>query len=143
MGSVWTTLIGEDRFGRFQSETMELLSGGRSPHDLIAASDGRIEFSNWDSDVAPSMTQSPDPWRRQLPVWWSRTTPPSVRGRYLGVGQHGGSAVVGFVDGRPTTVPVGPVPHHIAFGDDIAIMAVSGPGQAVFDGSGVIGRFDL
>lgn len=57
---------------------------------------------------------------------------------------HGGWAVVGFVDGRPTTIPVGPVPHHIVFGDDIATMTVSGPGQPAFiDGSGVIGRFDL
>ena len=56
---------------------------------------------------------------------------------------NGGPAVVGFLDGRPTTIPGWSVPHHIALGDDIAIMAVSGPGQAVFDGSSVIGRFDL
>ncbi|MCZ6461312.1 MAG: hypothetical protein O6705_03640, partial [Actinobacteria bacterium] len=36
VGSVWITLIGEDRFGRFQSGTMKPLATGRSPHDLIA-----------------------------------------------------------------------------------------------------------
>ena len=89
MGSVWTTLIGEDRFGRFQSGTMELLSAGRSPHDLIAASDGRIWISNWDSDV-PSVY---DPITGSVEEAAAGVVEPhhsavGAGGRYLGVGQR-------------------------------------------------------
>ncbi|GMQ86007.1 MAG: hypothetical protein BMS9Abin07_1578 [Acidimicrobiia bacterium] len=144
VGGVWITLIGDDRLARFRSGTLELLSTGRSPHDLIVSSDDRVWFSNWNSDVlsvydpitgsverAPAGVVEPHHFALDADggIW---------------VSDNGGAAVVEFGDGRPTTIPVGPVPHHIALGDDIAIVAVSGSGQAVFiDGSGVIGRFDL
>jgi streptogramin lyase len=143
-GSVWITLIGDDRLGRIQSGNLELLPTGRSPHDLIAASDGRVWFSNWNSDVLSIY----DPITGSV-----EEAPPGVvephhfavdAGGGIWVSDNGGSAVIRFVGGRPMTIPVGPVPHHIAFGDDIAIVAVSGSGQAVFiNDTGVIGRFDL
>jgi sugar lactone lactonase YvrE len=143
-GSVWITLIGDDRLGRFQSGTVELFPTGRSPHDLIATSDGRIWFSNWNSDVL-SIYNPITGTVEEAPAGVVEPHHFTVdAGGGIWVSDNGGSAVVGF-DGRtPTTIPVGPVPHHIAFGDDIAIVAVSGSGQAVFiDRSGVIGRFDL
>lgn len=143
-GSVWITLIGDDRLGRIQSGTVELLPTGRSPHDLIAASDGRVWFSNWNSDVLSVY----DPITGSVEEAAAGVVEPHHfalgAGGGVWVSDNGGSAVVGFAQGRPTTIPVGPVPHHIAFGDDLAIVAVSGSGQAVFfDGSGVIARFDL
>lgn len=144
LGTVWITLIGDDRLARFQTGTVELLPTGRSPHDLLVASDGRVWFSNWNSGelsiydpISGSVEEAPagvvEPHHFAVDaagdIW---------------VSDNGGSAVVGFIGGRPTAIPVGPVPHHIAFGGDIAVVAVSGSGQAVFvDGNGVIGRFDL
>ena len=49
LGTVWFTLIGDDRLGRFRSGTVELLPTGASPHDLHAAADGLVWFSNWNS----------------------------------------------------------------------------------------------
>ncbi len=143
-GSVWITLIGEDRLGRIQAEAVELLPTGRSPHDLLAATDGRIWFSNWNSDelsvydpISGSVEEAPagvvEPHHFAVDA-----------GGRIWVSDNAGSAVVGFLGGTPTTIAVGPVPHHIAFGNDVGVVAVSGSGQAVFiDGSGVIGRIDL
>ena len=144
LGTVWFTLIGDDRLGRFRSGTVELLPTGASPHDLYAAADGLVWFSNWNSaelsvydPVSGSVEEAPsgvvEPHHFAVDA-----------GGDIWVSDNGGSAVVGFTNGGPRTIEVGPVPHHLAFGDDIAVVSVSGLGQAVFiDGSGVIGRIDL
>jgi streptogramin lyase len=143
-GTVWITLVGDDRLGRFQPGSLELLPTGRSPHDLLASPDGRVWFSNWNSDelsvydpVTGSVEEAPagvvEPHHFAFDASGA-----------IWVSDNGGSAVVGFVEGGPITVAVGPVPHHIAFGPAAGVVAVSGSGQAVFiDRSGVIGRIDL
>ena len=144
LGTVWFTLIGDDRLGRFRSGAVEFLPTGGSPHDLLAAAGGLVWFSNWNRaelsvydpvggsvEEAPSGVVEPHHFAVDAvgDIW---------------VSDNGGSAVVGFTSGGAQTIEVGPVPHHLAFGDDIAVVSVSGSGQAVFiDSSGVIGRFDL
>ena len=123
---------------------MDFLPTGGSPHDLLAAAGGLVWFSNWNRaklsvydpvggsvEEAPSGVVEPHHFAVDAvgDIW---------------VSDNGGSAVVGFTSGGAQTIEVGPVPHHLAFGVDIAVVSVSGSGQAVFiDSSGVIGRFDL
>ncbi len=129
---VWITMIGRDELARVNGGVIDLFPTGRSPHDLIVDSEGRVWFSNWGSDelnifdpatgdtaVAPAGVIEPHHFAigPDGSVW---------------VTDNGGNTVTGFIGGEVAAVVVGPVPHHVAFIDDIAVVAVSGSGQAVF-----------
>ena len=143
-GEVWITLIGEDRLGVYRGGDVDYAQSGGSPHDLIVAPEGSVWFSNWDSHEL--LVFDPETGRSQL-------APAAVVEPHhfaldsndaIWVTDNGGSTVVGFVDGDPRSIEVGSVPHHIAFGPDAGVVAVSGSGEAVFiDGTEVIGRVPL
>lgn len=143
-GTVWITLIGDSRLGAFARESLQLLPTDGAPHDLLAAPDGRVWFSNWNSDELyvydpPTASVEEAPAGVVEPHHFAV----DMRGD-IWVSDNGGSAVVGFVDGGPLSITVGPVPHHIAFGSTAGVAAVSGSGEAVFfDRNGVIGRVPL
>lgn len=143
-GTVWITLIGDDRLGVFARESLLFFPTGGAPHDLLAAPDGRVWFSNWNSDelfVYDPLTASVE--EAPAGVVEPHHFAVDMQGD-IWVSDNGGSAIVGFVDGGPLRITVGPVPHHIAFGSTAGVVAVSGLGEAVFfDRNGVIGRVPL
>lgn len=143
-GEVWVTIRNSSDLLRVRGDSVEPFPTDGSPHDLIVAPDGRIWFSNWNSDalnvfdpttgatdLAPAGVVEPhhfalDPAGN---VW---------------VTDNGGDTLTGFVGDHTVTVTVGPTPHHVAFAGDIAAVAVSGSGEVVLVRDGeVIGRAAL
>ena len=129
--AVWITLIGSDQLGRITGEKLELFPTGKNPHDLIVDSSGLVWFSNWGSAELSVFD----------PVDGTTVRGPAgvVEPHHFAIGpagevwvsDNGGSAIVRF-GATPTSVEVGPVPHHLALIGDIVVVAVSGLGQAVF-----------
>jgi hypothetical protein len=143
-GTVWLTLIGDDRLGWLRDGNLELFPTGRAPHDLLPTPDGRIWFSNWNSAELATF----DPATGVTIEAPSGVTEPQHfaidSAGDIWVSDIGDSSVVSFVEDGPTTITVGLAPHHLVFGSGIGVVAVSGSGQAVFvDQNGVVGRIDL
>lgn len=140
---VWVTLIGRDALARVTGGDYELVTTGGSPHDLIVDGDGLIWFSNWNSDVLNVF----DPADGSTVVAPAGVVEPHHfaidPGGTVWVSDNGGSGIVGF-SSPPVAVAVGPVPHHLAFAGETAVVAVSGSGEAVFVREGrVAGRSQL
>ena len=129
--AIWITMIGTDELGKITGGNLELFPTGKRPHDLIVATGGLVWFSNWgsaelsvfdpnDGTIVPAPAGVVEPHHFAIgpagEVW---------------VSDNGGSAIVRFGT-PPTSVDVGPVPHHLAVTGDIVVVAVSGLGQAVF-----------
>ena len=129
--AIWITMIGTDRLGRITGGKLELFPTGKRPHDLIVATDGLVWFSNWGS-AELSMFDPTDGTIVRAPAG-------VVEPHHFAIGpadevwvsDNGGAAIVRFGT-PPTSVDVGPVPHHLAVTGDIVVVAVSGLGQAVF-----------
>ena len=134
---IWITMIGTDELGRITGGKLELFPTGKRPHDLIVDPGGLVWFSNWGS-AELSVFDPTDGTTARAPAG-------VVEPHHFAIGpagevwvsDNGGSAIVRF-GSPPTSVDVGPVPHHLAVSGDIAVVAVSGPGQAVFVRNGAI-----
>jgi DNA-binding beta-propeller fold protein YncE len=141
---LWVTMVGRDELARVRGGDVRLVPTGMSPHDLILDGEGRIWFSNWDSDdlgifdiaterVEPAPTGVSEPHHFAL-----------ARDGTIWVSDNGGDSVVGFRDEDVVHVSVGPAPHHLAFVDSRLVAAVSGSGEAVvIEDGAVIGRVQL
>jgi streptogramin lyase len=140
---VWITMIGDNRLALLTGSELGFFSTGLAPHDLLAAPDGRIWFSNWNSDELWILEPTTGEVTR-APAGVAQPHHFAVGpGGSVWVSDNGGSSVVVF---RPdaSSIEVGPVPHHIAFFGDVAAVAVSGAGEAVLvSGDEVIGRVPL
>ena len=129
--TIWITMIGTDDLGKITSGKLELFPTGKRPHDLIVDPGGLVWFSNWGS-AELSVFDPTDGTTVRAPAG-------VVEPHHFAIGpagevwvsDNGGSTIVRF-GFPPTSVEVGPVPHHLAVTGDIAVVAVSGPGQAVF-----------
>ena len=129
--TIWITMIGTDELGRITRGVLELFPTGKRPHDLIVDPGGLVWFSSWGSAELSVFD----------PIVGTTVRAPAgvVEPHHFAIGpagevwvsDNGGSAIVRF-GSPPTSVPVGPVPHHLAVTGDIVVVAVSGPGQAVF-----------
>ena len=130
-GTIWITMIGTDELGKITDGKLELAPTGKRPHDLIVDPGGLVWFSNWGS-AELSVFDPTDGTTIRAPAG-------VVEPHHFAIGpagevwvsDNGGSAIVRF-GSPPASVNVGPVPHHLAVTDDIAVVAVSGPGRAVF-----------
>ena len=128
---IWITMLGTDELGRITGGKLELFPTGKRPHDLIVDPGGLVWFSNWGS-AELSVFDPTDGTTARAPAG-------VVEPHHFAIGpagevwvsDNGGSAIVRF-GSSPTSVDVGPVPHHLAVIGGIAVVAVSGPGQAVF-----------
>lgn len=140
----WVTMVGREDLARVRGESVELFPTGRSPHDLVAGPDERIWFSNWESQELDIF----DPTSGEVTEAPARVEEPhhfaiGPDGR-VWVSDNGGGAVVGFGPEGTVSVPVGPVPHHIAFLGELLVVAVSGTGTAVVvQGDQVVGTVPL
>lgn len=129
--TIWITMIGTDELGRITGGNLDLFPTGKRPHDLIVDTAGLVWFSNWGS-AELSVFDPTDGTTVRAPAG-------VVEPHHFAIGpagevwvsDNGGSAIVRF-GSPPTSVDVGPVPHHLAVTGDIVVVAVSGPGQAVF-----------
>jgi streptogramin lyase len=135
--AIWITMIGTDELGKITGGNLELFPTGKRPHDLIVDTGGLVWFSNWGSAELSVF----DPTDRTT----VRAPAGVVEPHHFAIGpageiwvsDNGGSAIVRFGT-PPTSVDVGPVPHHLAVTGHIAVVAVSGLGQAVFVRNGEI-----
>jgi streptogramin lyase len=129
--AIWITLIGTDELGRVVGEKLELFPTGKRPHDLIVDAAGLVWFSNWGS-AELSVFDPTDGTTTRAPAGVAEPHHFAIGpDGEVWVSDNGGSAIVRF--GSPQTrVVVGPVPHHLAVTGDIAVVAVSDLGQAVF-----------
>ncbi|MEE8407375.1 MAG: hypothetical protein V3S32_09530 [Acidimicrobiia bacterium] len=129
--AIWITMIGIDELGKISGGKLELFSTGKRPHDLIVDTAGLVWFSNWGS-AELSVFDPTDGTTARAPAG-------VVEPHHFALGptgevwvsDNGGSAIVRF-GSTPTSVDVGPVPHHLAVTGDIVVVAVSGLGKAVF-----------
>ncbi len=128
---IWITMIGTDELGKITGGNLELFPTGKRPHDLIVDTGGLVWFSNWGS-AELSVFDPTDGTTARGPAGVAEPHHFAIgRAGEIWVSDNGGSAIVRL--GSPlTSVPVGPVPHHLAVTSDIVVVAVSGLGQAVF-----------
>ncbi|GMR02019.1 MAG: hypothetical protein BMS9Abin20_0345 [Acidimicrobiia bacterium] len=143
-GVIWVTLIGHSQLVRVTGDTVELLSAGGSPHDLIVDLDGFIWYSNWGSNrlyvFDPVSGITPQALTGDAEPHHFAIGPDGV----VWISDNGGTAIIGFEAVQPVTVEVGPGPHHLAIVGDTIVVAVSGSGEAVFVRDGeVVARSQL
>ncbi len=135
---VWVTLVGSNDLAFVSDGSVELVATPGTPHDLIVANDGRVWFSNWNSDELMVLDPA-DGTTTQAPAG-------VVEPHHFAIGpdeavwvtDNGGNTLTGFVSTPPIAVEVGPVPHHVMFAGEVAVVAVSGSGQAVFVRDGAV-----
>jgi DNA-binding beta-propeller fold protein YncE len=137
-GVVWVTLIGRSELVRVDRDTVDMFPTVGSPHDLIVDASGRIWFSNWNSK-ALNIFDPADASTVEAPTGVSEPQHFAVDpDGNMWVSDNRAGAVIGFGQGVPVIVEVGPLPHHLAFVADVLVVAVGGSGEAVLAQDGQI-----